>query len=62
MLAPSIPAPDGLAWFPVVLLLKLVVAHAVREEPYRPAVRATDVGPGSAPGGTPDAAQGPTRA
>lgn len=34
MLAPSIPAPDGLAWLPVVLLVKLVVAHAVPERPH----------------------------
>lgn len=60
--APIAGTPEGLAWFGPVMVLKLVVAHAVREEPYRPAVRATDVGPGSAPGGTPDAAQGPTRA
>lgn len=31
-------APPGWAWFPVVYLAKLVLAHAVREEPYRPAV------------------------
>lgn len=29
-------APPGWAWFPVVFLAKLVLAHAVREEPYRP--------------------------
>lgn len=34
--APSAPSPDGLAWFGPVLVLKLVVAHAVPEEPYRP--------------------------
>jgi hypothetical protein len=60
--APIAGAPDGLAWFGPVMVLKLVVAHAVREEPYRPAVRSTDVGPGSHPGDAPDAAQGPTRA
>ena len=31
-------APPGWAWFPVVYLAKLILAHAVREEPYRPAV------------------------
>lgn len=30
-------APPGWEWFPVVYLAKLVLAHAVREEPYRPA-------------------------
>ena len=30
--------PPGWAWFPVVFLAKLVLAHAVREEPYRPRV------------------------
>jgi hypothetical protein len=29
--------PSGLQWFGPVLVLKLVGAHAVREEPYRPA-------------------------
>ncbi|CAM3121914.1 hypothetical protein ACH4LN_12340 [Streptomyces albus] len=31
MVAPLVEAPPGLAWLPVVLLLKLVVAHAVPE-------------------------------
>jgi hypothetical protein len=35
--APLVAAPAGLAWFGPVLVLKLVAAHAVREEPYRPA-------------------------
>ncbi|MGY1770823.1 hypothetical protein [Blastococcus sp. SYSU D00813] len=35
--APLVEAPAGLAWLGPVLVLKLVVAHAVREEPYRPA-------------------------
>ncbi len=35
--APLVDAPPGLAWLGPVLVLKLVVAHAVREEPYRPA-------------------------
>ncbi len=35
--APLAAAPAGLAWFGPVLALKLVAAHAVREEPYRPA-------------------------
>ncbi|MFD1859484.1 hypothetical protein EHW97_07725 [Aeromicrobium camelliae] len=29
-------APDGWSWLPVALAVKLVLAHAVREEPYRP--------------------------
>lgn len=33
------PAPDLWAWLPVMLALKLVLAHAVQEEPYRPAAR-----------------------
>ena len=32
-----VAGPDGLAWLPVVMVLKLTLAHAVREEPYRPA-------------------------
>jgi hypothetical protein len=35
--APLLDAPTGLTWFGPVLVLKLVAAHAVREEPYRPA-------------------------
>ncbi len=34
---PVVAAPAGLAWFGPVLAVKLVAAHAVREEPYRPA-------------------------
>ncbi|MGY1603116.1 hypothetical protein [Geodermatophilus sp. SYSU D00815] len=34
--APLVQAPAGLAWLGPVLVLKLVAAHAVREEPYRP--------------------------
>lgn len=37
---PVVPAPEGLEWLPLALVLKLVMAHAVREEPYRPQVRA----------------------
>jgi hypothetical protein len=33
---PLIDAPAGLWWLGPVLVLKLVTAHAVREEPYRP--------------------------
>lgn len=33
----AVSAPAGLGWFGPVLALKLVAAHAVREEPYRPA-------------------------
>lgn len=32
-------APAGFAWLPVVMVLKLPLAHAVQEEPYRPGVR-----------------------
>ncbi len=39
--APLVSDPTGLAWFGPVLVLKLVGAHAVREEPYRPARPAT---------------------
>lgn len=39
--APLVDAPNGLAWLGPVLVLKLVAAHAVREEPYRPAVVTT---------------------
>ncbi|KAI9024183.1 hypothetical protein DFJ74DRAFT_705902 [Hyaloraphidium curvatum] len=31
-----LPAPGGWAWFAPIFLSKLVLAHAVREEPYRP--------------------------
>ncbi|RLV57499.1 hypothetical protein D9V41_02405 [Aeromicrobium phragmitis] len=31
-------APEGWSWLPAAMALKLVLAHAVREEPYRPAV------------------------
>lgn len=38
---PLLDSPPGLAWLGPLLLLKLVVAHAVREEPYRPVAAAT---------------------
>lgn len=31
-----LPAPDLWGWLPALLALKLVLAHAVQEEPYRP--------------------------
>lgn len=31
-----VAAPEGWAWFVPVFVAKLVVGHAVREEPYRP--------------------------
>ena len=34
--APLVASPVGLGWLPVIMALKLVLAHAVREEPYRP--------------------------
>ena len=37
LLSLYLTAPPGWAWFPAVYLAKLVLAHAVREEPYRPA-------------------------
>lgn len=46
--ATTFPAPTGWSWFPAVLLLKLVVAHAVDEVPAaaRPAaVRRSGAGP-----------------
>lgn len=36
MAAAYLPAPDLWGWLPVMLALKLVLAHAVQEEPYRP--------------------------
>ncbi|WP_127818622.1 hypothetical protein [Microbacterium sp. CPCC 204701] len=36
MAAVYLPAPDLWAWLPIMLALKLVLAHAVQEEPYRP--------------------------
>ncbi len=36
VLAPVVPAPFGLWWVPVIMVLKLPLAHAVHEEPYRP--------------------------
>lgn len=36
LMTPVIPSPAGLWWVPVVLALKLILAHAVQEEPYRP--------------------------
>ena len=44
MAASVAPAPELWGWFPVLLTLKLVLAHAVQEEPYRP-------GEAGAPGG-----------
>ncbi|TDC93929.1 hypothetical protein [Actinomadura sp. 7K507] len=34
MIAPSLSHPDGFAWLPAALLIKLVISHAVPEEPY----------------------------
>jgi hypothetical protein len=39
LISPSLSHPEGFAWLPVALLLKLVVAHAVPEEPYGPSAR-----------------------
>ncbi|WP_043502423.1 hypothetical protein [Georgenia sp. SUBG003] len=35
----TVTAPAGFAWLPVVMALKLPLAHAVQEEPYRPLER-----------------------
>lgn len=37
LLSGSWAAPPGWDWFAAIFLAKLVLAHAVREEPYRPA-------------------------
>lgn len=47
--APLLTAPKGLVWLGPVLVLKLVAAHAVREEPYRPETGAPADAPSSAP-------------
>lgn len=39
--APLVPTPAGFWWVPVILVLKLVVAHAVPEEAYRPPARSS---------------------
>lgn len=39
MVAVSTPSPEMWGWLPVMLSLKLVLAHAVQEEPYRPTMR-----------------------
>lgn len=39
VLGPLATAPTGFAWLPVVMVLKLALAHAVQEEPYRPVLR-----------------------
>ncbi|MFE7630780.1 hypothetical protein [Kocuria sp. NPDC057446] len=36
VVAPLAGAPDGFWWLPPVIVLKLALAHAVQEEPYRP--------------------------
>lgn len=41
LVSPLVTSPSGFAWLPVVLVLKLVLAHAVREEPYRPVAQST---------------------
>jgi hypothetical protein len=38
LLAAILPAPAYWGWLPVMMMLKLVLAHAVQEEPYRPSV------------------------
>jgi len=32
----ALPGPPGWSWLPPILLAKLLLAHAVHEEPYRP--------------------------
>ncbi|PMK02131.1 hypothetical protein [Vibrio sp. 10N.261.55.A7] len=36
ILANLIPSPTGLEWLAPIFIIKLVLSHAVREEPYRP--------------------------
>ncbi len=36
ILATLIPAPIGLEWLAPIFMIKLVLSHGVREEPYRP--------------------------
>ncbi|WP_260260213.1 hypothetical protein [Vibrio intestinalis] len=36
ILATLIPAPVGLEWLAPIFMIKLVLSHGVREEPYRP--------------------------
>lgn len=37
LVAMMVEPPNGWAWLPAAMAFKLVLAHAVREEPYRPA-------------------------
>ncbi|MGF1681381.1 hypothetical protein [Photobacterium minamisatsumaniensis] len=36
MISPAIPAVVGLEWLAPIFMIKLVLSHGVREEPYRP--------------------------
>lgn len=45
MVASVTPHPDGFAWLPTILIVKLVLG-AVREEPYRPRWARNSVSPG----------------
>lgn len=36
LLNEQFPVADGLAWFIPCLFIKMLIGHAVREEPYRP--------------------------
>lgn len=36
LLTPVVAAPNGFWWLPTIMVLKLTLAHAVQEEPYRP--------------------------
>lgn len=38
ILAQLIPGPVGLEWLAPIFIIKLVLSHGVREEPYRPAL------------------------
>ena len=33
--------PTGLEWLAAIYIIKLVLSHGVREEPYRPAIEIT---------------------
>jgi hypothetical protein len=40
VIAPLAGAPDGFSWLLPIMVLKLALAHAVQEEPYRPVTSA----------------------
>lgn len=38
ILSTLVPAPTGLEWLAPIFIIKLVLSHGVREEPYRPSL------------------------